>query len=190
MFYRFGYFQKVLILLISYSIILTISVYLFQLSLQYKNSLSIILINLLQGWNLILIGFLFFQAFKYFRFSNNFYKKKKFETPLFFKLFGVNFYRLFLINSFFRHLNNRVYLKNKPKEYLKIYIEETKQSETSHFLSMACTFIIQLIYFKNELWEHAIWISIFSILLNLYPILLQRMNRVKIQNKYGDLQKL
>ena len=186
MFYSFSYFQKVIILFFSYSLIIAISIYLFKLSIYYKDTLSILTINLLQGWNLVLIGFLFFQAFKHYRLSEKFYQIKKFETPLFFKLLGVNFFRLFLINSFFRHLNSRVYLRNRPKEYIPIYIEETKQSETSHLFSMICTFSIQIIYFKNELWEHVIWLSIFSILLNLYPILLQRMNRIKIREKYPD----
>ena len=180
MFYRFSFIQKVILLFLCYSVISITCSILFIVSLSFTNTFSIFLIQFIQSWNLMLIGFLFFQAFKYYRFSKKFYQAKKFETLRFFKLLGVNIFKSFLVNSFFRHLNNRVYLKGKPKKYLLQFIEETKQSETSHIFSMICTLFVQLIYLNIRLWEHAFWLTIFSILLNLYPILLQRMNRLRI----------
>ena len=187
MFYRFNYWQKIILLSVLYFFILLFAYYLFKISLSENRFLYIFGINLVQGWNLVLTGFLFFQSFKYFRLSKKYYERKKLETEIFFKATGVGVFRFFLINSPFRYLNKRVYLKGRSKDYLKTFIEETKQSETSHLISMICTFSIQILYLKYECWEHFIWLTIFSILLNLYPILLQRMNRFNTYNKYPNL---
>ena len=189
MLYRFNFFQKVVLLIIFYSIIFTISFYLFKYSLEVNDSFQIILINFIQTWDLMLVGFLFFQAFKYVRMPSKFYIKKNYESKNYFKYLGVNIFRLFLINSFFRYLNKRVYLKGRPKEYIFTYIEETKQSETSHILSGIFPLSIQLLYLKYGLIEHFISLTIFNILLNLYPFLLQRMNRFKIIEKYPNMLK-
>lgn len=189
MLYRFTHIQKIILILFFYSIIFTISFQLFKYSLEVNNSASIALINFLQTWNLMLVGFLFFQAFKYVRMPSKYYEKKKYETEKYFKFLGVHIFRLILINSFFRHLNNRVYLKGRPKEYRLTFIEETKQSETSHIISGIFPLSIQLLYLKYGLLEHFIWLTIFNMLLNLYPYLLQRMNRFNMIKKHPQILK-
>lgn len=186
MFYRFNRWQKVIILCLLYIIILLICYLLFLQSLSEKN-IEIILYVFIQTWNLMLIGFFFLQAFKYFRLPQNYYQKIKIESATLYKIFGVNLFRIVLINSFFRHLNKRVYLKGKSTEYLKVFVEETKQSETSHIISMMCTLIIQIIYLNLGYLYQFYWLSIFTILLNIYPILLQRMNRHFIEKKYPNV---
>ena len=133
--------------------------------------------------------FIFFQTFKYVRMPSNFYLQRNYETKRYFKYMGVNIFRLLLINSFFRHLNNRVYLKGRAKDYLLTFIEETKQSETSHIISGIFPLSVQLLYLKYGLIEHFIWLSIFNLILNLYPFLLQRMNRFNMLLKYPNLTK-
>ena len=189
MFYRFNYWQKIILLSVLYIFILLFAYYLFKISLSETRFLYIFGINLIQGWNLVLTGFLFFQSFKYFRLSKKYYERKNLETIYFFKFLGVRIFRLFLINSPFKYLNKRVYLRGKSKDYLTTFIEETKQSETSHLISMICTFSIQILYLKYKCWEHFICITVFSILLNIYPILLQRMNRFRMYSKYPELFK-
>jgi len=80
MLYRFNFFQKVVLLIIFYGIIFTISFYLFKYSLEANDSFQIILINFIQTWDLMLVGFLFFQAFKYVRMPSKFYIKKNYES--------------------------------------------------------------------------------------------------------------
>ena len=189
MFYKLNFYQKVITLCLLYAIVFSISFYLFKFSLQAIKSWEIILFNFLQVWDLMLVGFLFFQTFKYVRMPNNFYLQRKYETKKYFKYLGVNIFRLLLINSFFRHLNKRVYLKGRAKEYIFTFIEETKQSETSHIISGIFPLSIQLLYIKYGLIEHFIWLSIFNIIFNLYPFLLQRMNRFNMLVKYPNLTK-
>ncbi len=187
MFYKLNLYQKIIALCLLYTIVFSISFYLFKYSTEAMTSREIILFNFLQVWDLMLVGFLFFQTFKYVRMPKSFYLQRKYENKKYFKYLGVNLFRLLLINSFFRHLNNRVYLKGKAKNYLLTFIEETKQSETSHIISGIFPLSIQLLYLKYGLIEHFIWLNIFNIILNLYPLLLQRMNRFNMFTKYPNL---
>ena len=187
MFYKLNLYQKIIALCLLYTIVFSISFYLYKFSMEAITSREIILFNFLQVWDLMLVGFLFFQTFKYVRMPKSFYLQRQYENRKYFKYLGVNIFRFLLINSFFRHLNNRVYLKGKAKDYLLTFIEETKQSETSHIISGIFPLSIQLLYLKNGLIEHFIWLSIFNIILNLYPLLLQRMNRFNMFAKYPNL---
>ena len=187
MFYKLNLYQKIIALCLLYTIVFSISFYLYKFSMEAITSREIIIFNFLQVWDLMLVGFLFFQTFKYVRMPKSFYLQRQYETRKYFKYLGVNIFRFLLINSFFRHLNNRVYLKGKAKDYLLTFIEETKQSETSHIISGIFPLSIQLLYLKNGLIEHFIWLSIFNIILNLYPLLLQRMNRFNMFAKYPNL---
>ena len=187
MFYKLNLYQKIIALCLLYTIVFSISFYLYKFSMEAITSRKIILLNFLQVWDLMLVGFLFFQTFKYVRMPKSFYLQRQYENRKYFKYLGVNIFRFLLINSFFRHLNNRVYLKGKAKDYLLTFIEETKQSETSHIISGIFPLSIQLLYLKNGLIEHFIWLSIFNIILNLYPLLLQRMNRFNMFAKYPNL---
>ncbi len=189
MFYKLNFYQKIITLCLLYAIVFSMSFYLFKFSIQSITTWEIILFNFLQVWDLMLVGFLFFQTFKYVRMPNNFYLQRKYETKKYFKYLGVNIFRLLLINSFFRYLNNRVYLKGRAKDYIFTFIEETKQSETSHIISGIFPLSIQLLYLKYGLIENFIWLSIFNVVFNLYPFLLQRMNRFNMLSKYPNLSK-
>jgi len=187
MLYRYNFIQKLIILIIFYSIIFIIAFFIYKFSIETKNRFLIVFLNFIQTWDLMLTGFLFFQAFKYVRMPKKFYLKKAHESNNFFKYLGVNIFRIFLINSFFKHLNNRVYFKGRSKEYIFTYIEETKQSETSHVISGIFVLFIQLIYLKDGLIEHFFWLTIFNIILNIYPYLMQRMNRFYMVQRFPDL---
>ena len=189
MFYKLNFHQKIIALCVLYAIVFSISFYLFKFSIEAISSWEVVLFNFLQVWALMLVGFLFFQTFKYVRMPKDFYLQRKYETKKYFKYLGVNIFRVLLINSFFRHLNNRVYLKGRAKDYLPAFIEETKQSETSHIISGIFPLSIQLLYLKYGLIEHFIWISIFNIIFNFYPLLLQRMNRFNMLTKFPNLTK-
>ena len=76
MLYRFNFFQKVVLLIIFYGIIFTISFYLFKYSLEVNDSFQIILINFIQTWNLMLVGFYFFKHLSMLECHPNFILKK------------------------------------------------------------------------------------------------------------------
>ena len=134
-------------------------------------------IPFLLTWFHIFAAFMFFQTFKYFRLNQSLYSQKFFETPLFFSFLGVPIFRKILVKSFFRYLNQRVYIKERSRAEYARFIEETRQSETSHIFSGMYTLGFQIYYVYENEWEVCIWLGIFNLIFNLYPILLQRMNR-------------
>lgn len=180
---------KIILLLALYAIVFILEYWIFTLSLQQINPsvVSAAIMTFLQCWILMLVGFLFFQTFKYSRLPKFFYQSLSFETPTYFKWMGVDLFRVILINSFFRRLNNRVYLKDRGEEYLRVFHEETKQSETSHFFSLVVTLIPQMIYLDQGMDVHFVFLSVWSVIFNMYPILLQRKNRFKMELKYPNL---
>lgn len=184
MFNHLAIYLKLPVLVLSYTIVYFLAVYFYQLSLTYENRWLGVVFNFAQSWNLILTGFLFFQTFKYVRLPQNYYLKKRFETDSFFRFLGVPGFRYILVNSFFKQLNKRVYLKGRTKDYIKVFIEETRQSETSHLISLVFTLVVQCFYLINHEWFNLVTLSVFSILFNIYPMLLQRKNRFSVEAKF------
>ncbi len=187
MFHHLKFYQKLILLSILYAFVFIMEIWLYDLSVKSTNHIVAILLTFLQCWNLILVGFLFFQTFKHVTFPKFVYKKLSFESPLYFRILGLNTYQFVLVNSFFRHLNQRVYLKGKSREYIKIYHAETKQSETSHWLSIFPTILVQILFIMNGMYAYFLWLTIWSIIFNLYPILLQRKNRFILEKRFPTL---
>lgn len=138
-------------------------------------------------WVSIFWGFILFQTFKQFRFPKGYYQRKWFDSFKFYKVIGVTLFRLILINSVFRHLNKRVYLKEKTKQDIIRFIKETEQSETSHILAFIALSTVNVMLIYNSLYTYAIILAGFNVLLNLYPVFLQRNNRFMISIKYKNL---
>jgi hypothetical protein len=159
----------------------------YNISLNIDNQFIVAALTFLQCWNLVLVGFLFFQTYKYVRFPDFAYRQLPFETPLYFKILGLNTFQFLLVNSFFRHLNPRVYLKGRTREYMKIYFEETRQSETSHWFSMAPTLVVQILFLYQGMLSYFLWLTAWTIIFNLYPLLLQRKNRFLLETKFPNL---
>jgi hypothetical protein len=128
-------------------------------------------------WSLIFASFVFFQIFKNFRFPTFYYNQNNFETFHFYRSLGVKVFRQILIHSFFRYLNQRIYFKRKNKAEFSRIIAETQQSETSHVLSGLVTLIFQGSFLIQGDYFSFGMLGSFNVLFNLYPILLQRMNR-------------
>ena len=184
---QFNLFAKLSILIALYFGIGLVAYFLYETALSNDNLFIALGVNFIQCWNFILVGFFFFQTFKYVRLPKAFYRKRKIETEIWFNILGVHFFRWILVNSFFRKLNKRVYLKGKNKAYFKIFIEETKQSETSHLFSFLATFIVQGVFVYQSQLDDFLYLTTFSIVFNIYPMLLQRKNRFSIQKKYAHL---
>jgi len=176
---------KIMIVLFAFIVSTVISYLLYKRLIVETNMFFSIVISFFITWAIIFFAFMIFQTFKYFRFPSNYYTKRKIETELFFKLIGVPIFRKLLINSFFKYLNRRVYLKGKQGDRFIIFIEETKQSETSHVISLVLTFGIQILLIINDRFYDFWMLLLFNVLFNLYPILLQRRNRFLIEKRLG-----
>ena len=121
-------------------------------------------------------GFFYFQAFPSHRLPTNYYQKKAIETEFLYTVLGIELFRRFLINSPFRRLNQRVYLKGR-RDYIAIFLEETKRSETSHLIGLIIGIIFTGYFILQQNIMQFYFALFFNMLLNIYPILLQRFNR-------------
>lgn len=121
-------------------------------------------------------GFFYFQAFPSHRLPTNYYQKKAIETEFLYTVLGIELFRRFLINSPFRRLNQRVYLKGR-RDYIAIFLEETKRSETSHLIGLIIGIIFTGYFILQQNIMQFYFALFFNTLLNIYPILLQRFNR-------------
>jgi hypothetical protein len=175
---------RIIILVICYLAMLQLELFLFKNSSLTDNLMLNIGFALAQCLLVIFCAFLFFQAFKYVRLPSKYYFKKTFESRFYFKYLGVLIYRYILINSFMRYANSRVYLKGKKREYLSVFHEETKQSETSHVSSFTITLFIQFSYLYQGEIILFFSLTLFSIFFNVYPILLQRNNRFETERRF------
>jgi hypothetical protein len=180
---------RILILVICYLFALKLELFLFKTSILNVNIVLDIGFALTHCLLVIFCAFLFFQAFKYVRFPSKYYLKKTFETQFYFKYLGVRIYRHILINSFMRYANSRVYLKGKKRDYLSVFHEETKQSETSHMFSLVITLFIQFTYLYYREYFLFFSLTLFSFFFNVYPILLQRKNRFELERRFPLINK-
>lgn len=177
---------KIIILSIIFSI-LTVILY---ISYTYSFASNVafgMVMDLAVSLTVLLYAFFFFQTYKKLRVHKGYYERRSFERPSFFKKLGVPIYRYILINSFVRHFNPRVYFKGKTREYIKTYHEETKIAETCHIVALIPTFGFQLIYLFQSQYTDFCLVGVFNILINVYPILLQRQNRFMIEDKFQRL---
>mgnify|MGYP006113444383 CR=1 FL=1 len=98
---QFNLFAKLSILIALYFGIGLVAYFLYETALSNDNLFIALGVNFIQCWNFILVGFFFFQTFKYVRLPKAFYRKRKIETVSWFNMLGVHFFRWILVNSFF-----------------------------------------------------------------------------------------
>jgi len=72
--------------------------------------------------------------------------------------------------------------KPKNRQELLIRIElATKGAEICHGATFTLAFFVALFYLAVGLFSEAVWIVAFNVLLNGYPVMLQRVNRWRVQ---------
>lgn len=188
MFQRCPLLIKIIVLCCCNSFVVSIAIWIFkecETQLYWPVKLAFLF---LLTWSFIFASFILFQTFKNFRFPAFFYQQINFETTQFHRILGVKIFRWILVHSFFRYLNPRIYFKSKDKaEFIRI-INETQQSETSHLLSGLPTLFFQVLFLLRTDYISFCMLGCLNIIFNVYPILLQRMNRftfTRILNKFS-----
>lgn len=113
--------------------------------------------------------------------SNSYYKIKNTETlNLCYKWLGIDFFRLFLLKTFYRKRNNKKYF-NRTKSGVLLFDYNTKQSEFGHLIALILVFALSLVLLLEGHKYVFIWMQPLNILLNLYPIILQRKHRIIVE---------
>lgn len=102
------------------------------------------------------------------------------------RILGVKYFQMLLMLAFWGTKKNRKKYFNGTKSGLKNFIFQTKQSEFGHFAALIGISILSIILIPRGYYSLVIIMTIINIIGNLYPILLQRLHRVRISKIMVD----
>ena len=117
----------------------------------------------------------------------------KIKNPLIlkwiYKVLGIKYFRLLLLFAFWGRKNNRKKYFNGTKKGLKNFIFQTKQSEFGHLGAFIVILISSIILLVHGYVFLVIITTLINIIGNLYPIILQRSHRIRIEkmSMYNNL---
>lgn len=118
---------------------------------------------------------------------SNYYKIKKPEQlKRLYRLIGVNYFRVFLLVLFWRHKKNARKYFDGTRNGLQNFIYQSKQSEFGHFgafiiICLVCIFLLAFAHLRL-----LVFITLLNIIANLYPVILQRYHRIRIEKLIAD----
>lgn len=114
--------------------------------------------------------------------TSTYYNDKTWELKgKIYESFGINFFRKLLVWIGWEKLNKKSNPVQKNTKALLHLHYQTKQSELGHIIIFVIVMGFHIfVAFKFGILK-SLWLLILNILLNLYPILLQRYNRPRIE---------
>lgn len=114
--------------------------------------------------------------------TSNYYNEKKWErSGKIYEYFGVNFFRKILVWTGWEKLNKKSNpIEKNTQALVKMHLQ-TKKSELGHFIILMIVFGVTVFVAFNFGVIKALWLFLLNILLNLYPVLLQRYNRPRLE---------
>lgn len=157
---------------------------------QSEFSLLAIIISA-SAFNLMITGVFAFLGFAYPTnkiLPHAYYKIKNINSlHLIYKMLGVNYFKNFLLLTFYRKADNKKYF-NGTKAGILLFDYNTKQSEFGHLLAFGSILIVSFILLF--IGHNKVFLSIqpINIVLNLYPVLLQRKHRIQIQHILNSVE--
>ena len=115
--------------------------------------------------------------------ASTYYKSKKWEAEgKIYKWFGVDVFRKLLVWVGWEKLNKASNPVNKNLDALKQLEYRTRQSEIGHLIIFFIVLIFNLVVaFKYGIIQ-SLWLFFLNIMLNVYPIVVQRYNRPRLKN--------
>ncbi len=116
------------------------------------------------------------------QFTSTYYEEKKWERKgKIYEFLGINFFRKLLVWIGWEKLNKKSNPIEKNTKSLIHLQYRTKQSEFGHIIIMVIVLGFSVfVIFKFGIRE-SLWLLALNILLNLYPIFLQRYNRPRLE---------
>jgi hypothetical protein len=108
------------------------------------------------------------------------HRPRAFEGVSWYRRLGVTRFRDALLRSPFRVLNRGVHLRGRSGEHLLSILPHMDFAEAVHVVAFAITVPLMMFYTAYNRVEFLPWFVGFNIVGNLYPVLLQRMNRLRV----------
>ncbi len=96
-------------------------------------------------------------------------------------IMGVRYFRVMLMIAFWGRKKNRLKYFDGTKKGLENFIFQTKQSEFGHLSAFVSIIIISVVLLFHEYYQLVVFLTIFNVIGNFYPIILQRKHRIRIE---------
>ena len=116
------------------------------------------------------------------KFNSSYYKIKDWENGgKIYENFGVNLFRKLLVLVGWEKLNKKSNPVKNDLEALTHLEYRTKQSELGHLIIFFIVFGFTIYVAIKFAFIESLWLLFLNVILNVYPILLQRYNRPRLQ---------
>ena len=150
---------------------------------EFYNLVEVLLIAFLL--NLFITGvfaFLGFAYTTYYLLPKSYYKiNNPNKLKKYYNLFGVKYFKTFLLVVFWGKKGNRKKYFDGTKNGFDNFIFQTKQSEFGHFGSFIVLSLVSILLIGSNHYLIAGLAVIINIIGNLYPVILQRFHRMRIE---------
>ncbi len=139
---------------------------------------------------ILMMGVLFFtQTFKP-TLRSSYYKVKEWEASgKIYKWLGVNLFRKILVWVGWEKLNKAANPVTNKVEALKLLEYRTRQSEFGHLIIFFIVLIFNIIVVFHYGFIQSLWLFFLNLTLNVYPVLVQRYNRPRLQKIVNSAEK-
>jgi hypothetical protein len=114
--------------------------------------------------------------------TNYIVRLRRFENEVFYERLGVREYKKQLIASWFGKLNKNIFIKGNKREELDTLPQFMCIAELTHAWGLILSLAIAIGCYWAGNWSLFLSITLLNIPINVYPVLLQRYNRLRIQN--------
>lgn len=97
-----------------------------------------------------------------------------------YSIMGVKYFRIFLLFVFWGRNKNRKKYFNGTRTGLQNFVYQSKQSEFGHLSAFVSIVLVNIILLMHRYYTLFIMVMVINIIGNLYPIILQRFHRLRI----------
>lgn len=113
---------------------------------------------------------------------NSYYDVKRPKRVEFvYRLLGIQYFRILLLFTFWGTKSNRKKYFNGTKKGLNNFIYQTRQSEFGHLAAFVVILVLSIVLLGFGYVFMALITTAINVIGNLYPIILQRAHRARIQ---------
>lgn len=122
--------------------------------------------------------------------TSSYYTSKAWERKgRCYEYFGIHLFRKSLVLIGWEKLNKKTNPIEKNAKALQHNLFNTKKAEFGHLIIFLIVLVVSVIVIVTSGLRSAMWLIALNILFNLYPVLLQRYNRPRIERALQLIQK-
>ncbi len=103
-------------------------------------------------------------------------------------LIGMKYFRVFLLFMFWGRKRNKRKYFNGTRSGLQNFVYQSRQSEFGHLLSLVAILMVQFLLAFYGYVSLFFMVLLVNILVNFYPLLLQRQHRIRIESIAPNLK--